>query len=118
MLNNVYCIFKWLSNLFTLAFIINEQIFPTTFKDVIILLSIALFGHLLGNILYISRIKHISLAMSFLVLLIGLVFALFYGYVLFRETFSIQQQLARIFIIITSVYLDKKVLKNQQDKKA
>lgn len=103
--------------LFTLAFIFKEQIFPTTFKGVIILLSIALFGHLLGNILYISHIKHISLAMSSLVLLIGPVFALLYGYVLFRETFSIQQ-LAGMFIIIASVYLGKKVLKNQQDKKA
>ena len=117
MLNDVYCIFKWLSNLFTLAFIFKEQIFPTIFKGVIILLSIALFGHLLGNILYISRIKHTSLAISSLVLLIDPVFALLYGYVLFREIFSIQQ-LAGMFIIIASVYLDKKVLKNQQDKKA
>lgn len=103
--------------LFTLALIFKEQIFPTTFKGALILLSIALFGHLLGNILYISRIKHISLVMSSLVLLIGPVFALLYGYVLFRETFS-TQQLAGMFIIIMSVYLGKKVLENQQDKKA
>ncbi|APD50195.1 DMT family transporter [Francisella hispaniensis] len=99
--------------LFILAFIFNEQIIPTTFRGVVILFAIALFGHLLGNILYISRIKHISLAMSSLVLLVGPVFALLYGYVLFRETFSIQQ-LVGMFIIILSVYLGKKVLKKQQ----
>lgn len=93
--------------LFILAFIFNEQIIPTTARSIAILLAIALFGHLLGNILYISRIKHISLAMSSLVLLVGPVFALLYGYVLFRETFSIQQ-LVGMFIIILSVYLGKK----------
>jgi len=98
--------------LFILAFIFNEQIIPTTARGIAILLAIALFGHLLGNILYISRIKHISLAMSSLVLLIGPVFALLYGYVLFRETFSIQQ-LVGMFIIILSVYLGKKVLEKQ-----
>ncbi|MBK2105750.1 DMT family transporter [Francisella philomiragia] len=98
--------------LFILAFIFNEQIIPTTTRGIAILLAIALFGHLLGNILYISRIKHISLAMSSLVLLIGPVFALLYGYVLFRETFSIQQ-LVGMFIIILSVYLGKKVLEKQ-----
>lgn len=95
--------------LFILAFIFNEQIIPTTFGGIVILLAIALFGHLLGNILYISRIKHISLTMSSLVLLIGPVFALLYGYILFRETFSIQQ-LIGMFIIVLSVYLGKKVL--------
>ncbi|AJI52543.1 DMT family transporter [Francisella philomiragia] len=98
--------------LFVLAFIFNEQIIPTTARGIAILLAIALFGHLLGNILYISRIKHISLAMSSLVLLVGPVFALLYGYVLFRETFSIQQ-LVGMFIIILSVYLGKKVLEKQ-----
>ncbi|MBY7735306.1 DMT family transporter [Francisella philomiragia] len=98
--------------LFILAFIFNEQIIPTTARGIAILLAIALFGHLLGNILYISRIKHISLAMSSLVLLVGPVFALLYGYVLFRETFSIQQ-LVGMFIIILSVYLGKKVLEKQ-----
>ncbi|WP_371806949.1 EamA family transporter [Francisella orientalis] len=93
--------------LFILAFIFNEQIVPTTSRGIAILLAIALFGYLLGNILYISRIKHISLAMSSLVLLIGPVFALLYGYVLFRETFSIQQ-LVGMFIIILSVYLGKR----------
>ncbi|GMN89642.1 DMT family transporter [Francisella sciaenopsi] len=98
--------------LFILAFIFNEQIIPTTARGIAILLAIALFGHLLGNILYISRIKHISLAMSSLVLLVGPVFALLYGYILFRETFSIQQ-LVGMFIIILSVYLGKKVLEKQ-----
>ncbi len=98
--------------LFILAFILNEQIIPTTARGIAILLAIALFGHLLGNILYISRIKHISLAMSSLVLLVGPVFALLYGYILFRETFSIQQ-LVGMFIIILSVYLGKKVLEKQ-----
>lgn len=40
--------------LFILAFIFNEQIIPTTARGIAILLAIALFGHLLGNILYIS----------------------------------------------------------------
>ncbi|MDE5014425.1 DMT family transporter, partial [Francisella tularensis subsp. holarctica] len=68
---------------------------------------------LLGNILYNSRIKHISLAMISLVLLVGPVFALLYGYVIFRETFSIQQ-LVGMFIIILSVYLGKIVLENSK----
>jgi drug/metabolite transporter (DMT)-like permease len=95
--------------LFILAMVFKEQILPTTFEGVIILLAIALFGHLLGNILYISRIKHISLTMSSLVLLVGPVFALLYGYILFRETFSLQQ-LIGMSLIILSVYLGKKVL--------
>ncbi|QEO57354.1 DMT family transporter [Francisella marina] len=103
------------ATLFILAFIFNEQIIPTTLSGVLILLAIAIFGHLLGNILYISRVKYISLAMSSLVLLVGPVFALLYGYVLFRETFSIQQ-LIGMFIIILSVYLGKKVLEKQVTK--
>ncbi|AEI35885.1 MULTISPECIES: DMT family transporter [Francisella] len=103
------------ATLFILAFIFNEQIIPTTLSGVLILLAIAIFGHLLGNILYISRVKYISLAMSSLVLLVGPVFALLYGYILFRETFSIQQ-LIGMFIIILSVYLGKKVLEKQVTK--
>ncbi|WP_150464559.1 DMT family transporter [Francisella sp. XLW-1] len=103
------------ATLFILAFIFNEQIIPTTLSRVLILLAIAIFGHLLGNILYISRVKYISLAMSSLVLLVGPVFALLYGYILFRETFSIQQLLG-MFIIILSVYLGKKVLEKQVTK--
>ncbi|WP_432772876.1 DMT family transporter [Francisella salimarina] len=103
------------ATLFILAFIFNEQIVPTTLSGVLILLAIAIFGHLLGNILYISRVKYISLAMSSLVLLVGPVFALLYGYILFRETFSIQQ-LIGMFIIILSVYLGKKVLEKQVTK--
>ncbi|APC97348.1 DMT family transporter [Francisella frigiditurris] len=95
--------------LFALAIIFKEQIFPTTLSGVLVLVAIALFGHLLGNILYISRIKHISLSLSSLVLLIGPIFALLYGYILFRETFSLQQ-LVGMFTIILSVYLGKKVL--------
>lgn len=95
--------------LFALAIIFKEQIFPTTLSGVLVLVAIALFGHLLGNILYISRIKHISLSLSSLVLLIGPIFALLYGYILFRETFSLQQ-LVGMFTIILSVYLGKKIL--------
>lgn len=51
--------------LFILAFIFNEQIIPSIARGIAILLAIALFGHLLGNILYISRIKHISLVLWF-----------------------------------------------------
>ncbi len=95
--------------LFALAIVLKEQIFPTTLSGVLVLVAIALFGHLLGNILYISRIKHISLSLSSLVLLIGPIFALLYGYILFRETFSLQQ-LVGMFTIILSVYLGKKIL--------
>ncbi len=96
----------------TAAFFLGEKMIPDTLNGVGVLFVIAIIGHILGHVLYTGQAKYMSLSMGALSLLTTPIFALAYGYVLFREAFTFQQSVG-IFIIVFTIFLGKKILDKQ-----
>lgn len=93
---------------------ISEGImYPQTFKELFILLGLALCSQLLGQGLLSYSLGKISVSLSSVIILTQPVFAAIYAYFLFAETLTIKEGLG-IVIILTGVFYAKKTPSHSQ----